>query len=410
MKLFQEIKITFLRLFENKGRFFLTILGIIIGTASLIVIMAVGAGAGSLITNQIKEFGTDTIGILPGKSEEGGPPSAVMGIAVTTLKYEDFEAVKKLPHIKYLSAIVQGLGPVIYKDKVLDLNFIGTTIDYFKVHNVSIDTGRFFTPDEEKNLGRVAIIGADIKQDLFGQNDAVGKRIKIKNESFETIGVLKGGSKTLFFNNDNTIFIPISSGQKLLLGINHISVIRGKVDNVANLDIAKTEIEKTLRQRHNIKNPNNDDFTIRTALQALEIFTKITNALRYFLAAIAAVSLVVGGIGIMNIMLVTVTERTHEVGLRKALGASYKNILSQFLFEAVIITAIGGIIGIILGLLISALIALIAKGLGYNWSFVVSLLGIVVASGISILIGLVFGVYPARKAAKLDPIKALRYE
>ncbi len=410
MKWGQEIKSTVSQLLENKGRFFLTILGIVIGTMAVIVIMAVGAGAQSLITNQIKEFGTDTIGILPGKSEDEGPPASVMGITVTTLSYKDFEAIKKLPHIKYLSALVQGVGAVTYKNKSLDLNFGGITIDYFKVHDLALENGRFFNLDEEKNLGRVAILGSKAKKDLFGEGDALGHRIKIKNEGFEVVGILEEGGTSFFLNHDNYVFIPLSSAQKLLLGINHISVIRGKVDDVKNIEIAKAEIEKTLRSRHNITDPEEDDFTIRTALQALEVFTEVTNALRYFLAAIAAISLVVGGIGIMNIMLVTVTERTREVGLRKALGATYKNILSQFLFEAVIVTFLGGAIGIILGIVISGIVALIANQLGYDWSFVVSPFSIILASGISILIGLIFGIYPARRAARLDPIKALRYE
>ena len=410
MKLFQELKLTLKRLLENKSRVFLTILGIIIGTMAVIVITSVGAGASSLITNQIKELGTDTIGILPGKSEEEGPPSSLMGITVTTLKYEDFEAIKKLPHIKLLAAINQGVGLVTYGNKTLDLSFIGTTTDYPAVHNLEFSSGRFFNLSEEKDLGKVAIIGAKIKNDLFGQNEALGKRIKIKNENFEVIGVLKEGSKVLFLNNDNYIFIPFSSVQKLLLGINHISAMRGKVDNVKNIEVAKAEIEKTLRNRHNIKNLKDDDFTVRSATQILEVFTKVTNALSYFLTAIAAISLIVGGVGIMNIMLVTVTERTKEIGLRKALGATYKNVLSQFLLEAIIITFLGGIIGVFIGIFISALIAFIANQLNYNWSFIISPLSIIFACGISVAIGLVFGIYPARKAGRLDPIEALRYE
>lgn len=272
--------------------------------------------------------------------------------------------------------------------------------------------GRFFTEEEERNLAKVVVLGSAVKDELFGDSDAVGQNIKIKKTSFKVIGVMKAKGKVAFQDLDKETFLPIRTLQKLILGIDHVSYIRVKVDSEENIHQAMEDIKITLREQHDISDQTgtSDDFTVRSAADALNIITTITDALRYFLAAMAALSLVVGGIGIMNIMLVSVTERTQEIGLRKAVGATNGDILTQFLIEAVTVTVLGGLIGIAGGSLISFLVSIVANALGYNWELVISLSSILLAVGVSMLIGLVFGIYPASKASKLEPITALQYE
>jgi putative ABC transport system permease protein len=397
----------------NKLRSFLTMLGIVIGVAAVIIIISVGAGAQSLILAQVKSLGTNLIGVLPGKSEETGPPASVMGIVITTLTYDDAMALADKNNTPYITSVVayaKGVATVNWRDHSVDTNISGTTNGYLETENGEVEVGRFFNKDEEKSLVKIAVLGSQVKKDLFGESDAVGQKIKIKKEAFEVIGVMKKRGTVAFQNYDDQIFVPISTAQKLLLGVDHINLIRAKIDHEEHIDQAIADVKRVLRERHDITNPADDDFSVRSAAQALDVITQITNALKYFLAAIAALSLVVGGIGIMNIMLIAVTERTREIGLRKAIGATNKNILSQFLAEAISITLIGGILGMVLGVLISLFISTGAHLLSYEWDFIISPASIVLALSISFLVGLVFGTYPARRASHLDPIEALRYE
>lgn len=390
-------------------------LGIIIGVAAVIIIIAVGAGAQSLILNQIKDFGTDKVGILPGKSEDDGPPASVMGIVITTLTYEDAIALKNknnVPNIVNVIANVSGTGNASWRNNSYESPLTGTMASYLEVEGGEIEQGRFFTKNEETNLSRVVVLGSTVKKELFGESDAVGQRIKINKHSFEVIGVMKERGTVAFQNYDDQILMPVKTLQKLILGINHVSLIRAKIDNEENIEQAIRNIEVTLRDRHNITDPSgeSDDFSVRSAAQALDIFTTITDALKYFLAAMAAISLLVGGIGIMNIMLVNVTERTKEIGLRKAIGATNPDIIYQFLVEAVILTSVGGLIGIIFGILFSFIISVVINFMGYDWNFHVSIFSIILAFIVSTGVGLIFGLYPARKASDLEPVEALRYE
>ncbi len=411
----QSVKISTKALLANKGRSFLTMLGIIIGVAAVIIIMAVGAGAQSLIINQVKTLGTDIIGILPGASEEDGPPASVMGIVITTLTYEDALALKdkkNAPNIVEAVAYYKSLGSASWGSNFYDTNLSGATVGYLTVEGGEVDEGRFFTEAEETNLAKVAVLGSTVKKELFGESDALGQKIKIKNQNLEVIGVMKDKGTVAFQNNDDQIFIPLRTMQKLIAGVNHVSMMRLKVDSQENMDRATMDVEATLRERHDITDQSgaDDDFTVRNSAQAMAMITTITEALKFFLAAIAALSLLVGGIGIMNIMLVSVSERTREIGLRKAVGASNKNIMTQFLMEAAAITLSGGVIGVIIGSIAAVIIALAANFLGYDWSLSVSVFSIALALMVSITVGLLFGLYPARKASRLQPIEALRRE
>ncbi|HAM88403.1 MAG: Export ABC transporter permease protein [Candidatus Falkowbacteria bacterium GW2011_GWC2_38_22] len=411
----QTIKTAVKALLTNKMRSFLTMLGIIIGVGAVIVIMAVGAGAQSLILNQVSALGTNIVGVLPGNSGNDGPPTSVMGIVITTLTYDDALALAQKINVPDIMDVVA------YSTTAATLewgtnSFIGTlsgcTTGYMAVEGGELAEGRFFTKDEERNLSKVIVLGSDVKNDLFGDSEAVGQRIKIKTHSFEVIGVMKERGTVAFQNYDNKILVPIKTVQKLIAGVDHISLLRAKINSSENVKKAIDDMKATLRERHDISDSSgaSDDFTVSSAAQALDMITTITNALKYFLAAMAAMSLIVGGIGIMNIMLVSVSERTREIGLRKAIGAKNSNILNQFLLEAITITVLGGVFGIIGGVFVSFLVALIANYLEYDWSFVISPLSIVLAVGVSAIVGLVFGVYPASKASKLQPVEALRYE
>lgn len=245
---------------------------------------------------------------------------------------------------------------------------------------------------------------------LFTNSDPIGQTIKIKRESFKVIGVMKKRGTVFFQNQDDQVFVPLETAQKLLLGINHLGFIRAKTDSGDTIDQSLEDIRATLRARHDVNDPSEDDFSVRSVAQALDVLTGVTNAMKFFLASIAAIALVVGGIGIMNIMLVSVNERIREIGLRKAVGARRQTILFQFLIETSVIALGGGLIGTAVGMGISGIVAIIANVLGYSWDFIVTLGSIILAAGISILIGLVFGIYPAYRASRLDPIEALRYE
>ncbi len=411
MDIFENIKSVWRIIGRNKIRSFLTMLGIIIGVMSVIIVMSVGAGAQSLILNQVKSMGSNLVGVLPGKSDEKGPPASVMGVVITTLKDEDIKALlKEVSYFTAASGYVKGTDTVTWKDQKTDTNFTGVNNDYLFVEDIKIEKGRFFSNEEEKTNSKVAVLGYEVAKDLFLDEDPLGQQIKIKKTFFTVIGVVTKRGVSGMQNQDNQIFVPLTTAQKLLLGIDHISFARLKVDEAENVDSAVEQANMILRERHKIENPENDDFSIRSMDQGLEALTQITDALTMFLVAVAGIALLVGGVGIMNIMLAAVQERTREIGLRKAVGAKNKNIIIQFLIESITITSFGGLLGIFLGIIFSFLVAKIAQSLGYDWDFVVSFSSIFLGCFVSVSVGLVFGIIPARKASRLNPIEALRYE
>ena len=406
-----NIKLVFLYASTHKLRTFLTALGLIIGISSLILVISLGGSAQKSIIAQMQKLGTNIIVVLPGGSDKGKPSTQIFSSQeITTLKYADAQALKKAPGVVAMSAYVRGSAQVSHMDKVESVLFSGVDSDYTSVENASLLEGRFFTSQENKSMARVAVLGKKIADDLFGKSNPLERRVKINGRDFKVIGVMKKRGKVIFFDYDKQVFLPVKTAQKILLGVNHINFIRAKVAKEKDIPSTVLYFKRILRHRHYIKDPKKDDFTIRDTRQMLDIFYKVTDALKNFLALIAGVSLIVGGIGMSNVMYVIVDERIREIGLRKAVGARNSDILYQFLLESTLLSLFGGTLGILLGILTEFLISFGAGKVNIIWPFSLSLLAILLSLIISFFIGLAFGFLPAKKASRLSPAEAMRYE
>lgn len=391
-------------LIANKMRSILTMLGIIIGVAAVIALVSIGNGVKQDIQNSISSLGSNLLMVMPGAPRTPGVrPSAG---SMKSLKVSDYEAIAKLDGVKAASPMTNGSYVVIYQNKNWTTSVSGVSYNYLDVNNWSMKSGRFLSEKNVQNRERVAVVGKTVVKNLFGDEDPVGAEIRVKNIPFRIIGVLNSkGSGAMGNDQDDMVIIPYTTAMERVEGVDYLRMIYvvGKDEN--GIDRLQSDIENLLRVRHGIKDTNLDDFNIQNMNSIMETMEETTGTLTLFLGAVAAISLVVGGIGIMNIMLVSVTERTREIGVRKALGATYSVIVTQFLIEAVVISLMGGIIGIILGIGSSKLI-----GMTSGMSTVISVPTIVMSFAFSMAIGLIFGIYPARKAAKLNPIDALHYE
>lgn len=397
----------------NKVRTGLAMLGVIIGIGSVIALVSLGQASQQAITSQIQSLGSNLLTISPGSQFSGGIRS---GGSVTTLTYDDAKAIANSPLIttvSIVSAEYSNRTQVVVGKNNTNTSVTGILPDYAGIRNITLQAGSFITDRHINSMSKVAILGSATTTDLFGEarlsddlgTSPVGQTIRINGQVFNVIGVAdeKGGSG--FMNQDNIIYIPLTTAQKLLFGVNYVSSISISAISENVMVQAQEEITSLLLSRHKIKNPEQADFRIMSQEDILSTMTQITDTFSTLLSGIATISLVVGGIGIMNIMLVTVTERTREIGLRKALGAKGKTITAQFLIEAVMLTFIGGLIGISLGIGVS-----LALTNMMNLPFVLSISSVALAFLVSAGIGILFGWYPAQKAAKLQPIEALRYE
>jgi putative ABC transport system permease protein len=412
------VKISWRSLLANKGRTGLTVLGMVVGIASVIIVYSAGEGIRSLVVNQIQSFGTNIIetevkvpSTKKGTASDSNSSAAIaQGVQITTLTLDDMEAVAKLPNVK------NGYGEVISQEKISyggdsrKAFLFGVSASYSAIDMSQVATGRFFEDAEDKSLAPVVVLGSKMKTKLFGDSEAIGQYISIRQQKYKVIGVMKARGATIGLDYDDAAFVPIRTLQKKIMGIDHLMVmVHQLIDEKKSAETAD-EARILLRQRHEITNPDKDDFRVVTMEEMMATLDTITSALTILLLAIVAISLVVGGVGILNVMYVIVSERTPEIGLRKAVGARYNDIMYQFLLEAVLITMLAGVIGIIFGILLSWFVAIGAREAGLDWTFVVPLKAFVVAIFFSLFFGVFFGVYPARTAARLDPIEALRRE
>ena len=391
-------------LIANKMRSILTMLGIIIGVAAVIALVSIGNGVKQDIQNSISSLGSNLLMVMPGAPRTPGvrPSQGSM----KSLKVSDYQAISKLDGVKAASPYTANSYVTIYQSKNWTTTVSGVSSNFQDVNNWTMAEGRFISSKNVENRERVAVVGQTVVKNLFAGEDPVGKEIRVKNIPFRVIGVLNSkGNGTMGNDQDDTIFIPYTTAMERVEGVDYLRMIYVVANDDNGIDRLQSDIENLLRVRHSIKDTNLDDFNIQNMKSIMETMEQTTGTLTLFLGAVAAISLVVGGIGIMNIMLVSVTERTREIGIRKALGATYFVIVTQFLIEAVVISLMGGLIGIALGIGASKLI-----GLASGMSTVISVPTIVLSFAFSMAIGLVFGIYPARKAAKLNPIDALHYE
>lgn len=413
------IKQSLIALKANKLRSAFSILGIVIGVAAVIIILSLGQGLKGLVTNEIMAFGPNILNIavrVPGTSQIGTITSMVQGVKITTLKRKDVRDLQdksRFPYIEAVSGQVIGQEWANYKNEEKQILLYGCSPDYLSiVKTAKLSQGRFFNENEEESLAKIVVLGSGLADKFFKNENPLGKKIKIKGQNFKVIGVLKPQGGAFFGGIDinDWAYLPLKTTLKEILGINYLSEIILTVEGDEYFARAIDDISRLLRRNHNIKDPAKDDFHITTMKEILDQVDKISVTLNLLLGFLAAISLLVGGIGIMNIMLVSVSERTKEIGLRKALGATRKSILYQFLIESLVITGLGGLIGILIGIAISLLGGLGAQTQGLAWPLDISWLAVSLAFIISMIIGVVFGLYPARQAARLSPIEAMRKE
>ena len=414
MNLLESFQIALDSLTANKLRAILTMLGIIIGVAAVITMLGIGRGAQAQIEAQIQANGTNLLFVRPGSQQQGGVAQA-QGSA-PTLTYEDARALAEpgaAPAVALVAPEFGAGGQVVYQGTNINSRVTGVTPEYLDVRNMSMSNGEFINASQVQGRAQVAVLGATVASNLFGDADPVDQSIRINNSSYKVIGVLAGKGGTGFGSQDDQIYIPLTTvytrlfGGNRFRGSNNVNVINIQVTDAAQNDAAIEQVSEILRQRH--RTSYQDDFTVISQQDILETAATATGVFTIFLGSIAAISLLVGGIGIMNIMLVSVTERTREIGLRKAVGARKSDVMTQFLVEATLLSVLGGLFGVGLAYLLSRAVAQVNMG-NLTLSPMIGLDSVLLATVFSIGVGLFFGAYPANRAASLNPIEALRYE
>ncbi|MFH1183253.1 MAG: ABC transporter permease [Candidatus Moraniibacteriota bacterium] len=411
-ELFISIKLAFQNLTANIGRTTLTLLGIVIGITSVIIISASGQGLKSFVLSQVETFGSDYVQVepkVPSPERISGHINS-LAIQITTLKVSDAEAALKLPNISDAYAGSIGQAIVSYQDVNKRILLMGAGAHAPNVDaGLKVAEGNFYTDSDDKGLAQVAVIGPEIRDTLFGPNEsAIGKDIKIKGQNYRVIGILEKRGSVAFFNFDSIIYVPIRTLQKKIMGIDHIAFFTSKMKDTNLLEETLADMTDMMEIRHNISDPAKYDFIVSSAKEAQDLLNSIFGSVNILLLALTSISLIVGGVGIMNVMYVAVVERTFEIGLRKAVGAKSGEILRQFLMEAIFITLTGGVVGIILGYIFSLIFSYIFLSFGYNLELAVTFNSVLLAVSFSVVTGIIFGFYPAYKASKLSPMEAIR--
>lgn len=403
----QSILIAFEGLRANKLRAILTMLGIIIGVGAVIAMVSIGLGVQQKVQSSIASMGSNLLIVMPGTGQPtGGGVRQAAGSNITLTRQDAQAIAREIAGINYVAPAVSQQFQIIYNKQNWKTTVQGTTPEYLAIRDFAIDTGSFFSSHDDSARARVAVLGQTVATNLFGNISPVGQNIRIGNAPFRVIGVLATkGQSSMGQDQDDIVLVPLSTAMERMMGITYLNNISIQVESEKLIDQVQNDVTTLLRARHHLQGTAENDFNVRNLTALMEMMTTTTGTITLLLGNIAAISLVVGGIGIMNIMLVSVTERTREIGIRKALGATYRNILLQFLIEAIVISVTGGLVGILVGVGGARVISMIA-----GWNTVISPLAIIAAFGVSVIIGVFFGIYPARKAALLNPIDALRYE